>query len=229
MIVDFLMMIARFEDDYYYSSTGRDSMRAIAIQTLEEIKRDDPDLYQELYMVATLEGLVYHSEYNNSGTGYAQGIEYFLRYDPADWWSGWISITLSRSMRTRKKGYKAHPFPLDRPLLISLVNYYRLPREYELGVKFRYMSGKPYTFLNFGDYLEIGPYNEKRFAPYIRFDFRISKSFTFFGHKSHWYTELWNAFNTPNCFLRDNRTGDIKNINLNLPVPALFMGLDFQW
>jgi hypothetical protein len=225
IIVDLLM-----NNLYYGNSNDRDQYRIDLLNELQQLKIDNPDEYQRLAQFARINGNDYKSTYSNSGFGFSQGVEYFLRYDPADFWSGWLSISLARSMRTRKEGWQSHAFPLDRTLLISMTNYYRLPRAYEISLRTRYMSGIPYTDVKFTDEsFYIGPYNAERYAAYLRFDFRISKAFRVAGHKCRWYTELWNAFNTPNAFLRDRESDYIKSIDMNFPVPVLFMGIDFAW
>ncbi|OGJ91754.1 MAG: hypothetical protein A2268_08020 [Candidatus Raymondbacteria bacterium RifOxyA12_full_50_37] len=218
------------DQQYFWPDSLEEQYRQETLSLLQALRQANPDEFNKMLTLAQLNTGEYYSTFTNNGTGFAQGIEYFLRYDPADFWSGWISMSLARSLRSRESGWKAHPFPLDRSLLLSMVNYYRLPRAYEIALRVRYMTGLPYTdVLLRENEFRIGPYNEERYAAYVRFDFRISKSFRLAGHKCHWYTELWNAFNTPNAFLRDRDSGSIKMIEMNFPVPVLFMGLDFAW
>ena len=162
--------------------------------------------------------------------GYAYGLEYFLKFDPFDFWNGWISVTASRSLRQDHAGWRWYAFPLDRPLMLSLVNYYRLPRSYEISVKYNYMSGLPYTSANqdsTGTW--IGATNDRRYAPYQRLDFKFSKGFTIHGSKAHFYIEAWNVFNTPNAVLFDDKTKKLIAFDINLPITMLFFGLDYQW
>jgi hypothetical protein len=184
--------------------------------------------YDNLARAFLMSNAVYESHYTNDGAGYSLGFENFLRYDPTSFWYGWISFSLGTSVRQRHPGWRRYPFSLDRPLLISLVNYYRLPRKYELGVKYRYMSGIPYTPVEYENGLRVGLSNSRRYKPYQRLDMRISKGFNLFKSRGNFYIEVWNAFNSPNTILRDSKTNDIQSGDLNIPLTVLFLGLDFS-
>ncbi len=170
---------------------------------------------------------LYESHYTNNGLGYAYGFEYLLRYNPTDFWHGWISFSLGHSMRQRHKGWRWHNFPLERPVLFSLVNYYRLPRNYEVALKFRYMSGIPYTEFDFGRY--IGNYNAKRYDSYKRLDLRFTKKIIGKRSTGHFYIELWNILNAPNLFLLDSDDKEVESTTFNLPTTAVFIGFDFKF
>jgi outer membrane receptor protein involved in Fe transport len=185
--------------------------------------------YGNLATSFMLSNALYESHFTNDGAGYSLGFENFLRYDPTSFWYGWVSFSFGTSVRKRHPGWRWYPFSLDRPLLFSLVNYYRLPRKFEIGVKYRYMSGIPYTPVeNNSNGFSVGPSNSRRYMPYHRLDFRISKGFNLFTSRGNFYVEVWNAFNSPNSMLRDSRTNDIKSIDLNIPITVLFLGLDFS-
>jgi hypothetical protein len=151
-----------------------------------------------------------------------------LRFDPADFWDGWVSVSLGKSMRQRHPGWRWHEFPFDRPLLISIVNYYRLPRKFEIGLKYRYMTGIPYTPVSYGNEFKIGAYNSRRYAPYQALDMRIAKGFTLKGSKCHFYIEALNMLNSPNLFLNDSKTHELQMVGMNLPFPMLHIGLDIN-
>jgi hypothetical protein len=168
------------------------------------------------------------TRYVSTGRGVAAGIEYFLRYTPADFWHGWLSLSYGRSYRRRDRGWSWHPFPFERPLGISLVNYYRMPRRYELGVKYRYMSGIPYTEVSYGDTTVIGPYNDKRYYGYHSLDWRFAKGFAGKRTRGHVYFEIWNSLNAPNLFLTDAKTRELQTLAFNIPTTVLFFGFDLE-
>ncbi|MFW5775568.1 MAG: TonB-dependent receptor plug domain-containing protein, partial [Chitinivibrionales bacterium] len=198
----------------------------------DEYRFADPHPLSEEELIARAidEYAMYSSSYTNKGTGYAFGWESMLRYEPADFWHGWISLTLGKSMRRRMPGWRKHAFPLERPLLISFVNYYRLPRRYELSVKYRFMSGIPYTPNDYlrGEGYRVADFNSARLAPYQSLDFRIAKGFVTKHTSGHVYIEVWNSLNSPNMFLLDKKTKEIQGSTLNVPFPALVFGLDFD-
>jgi hypothetical protein len=212
-------MLAR-ADDYISSQYG--------IRDIDSLKTHAPEEYANMVMAYLLQYEMYASRFSNEGRGWAAGGEYFLRYDPADFWDGWISFTLGRSMRQRHPGWRWHDFPLERPLLISLVNYYRLPRKFELGIKYRFMSGIPYTPATFRDGITIGAYNSRRYSPYQSLDLKIARGFRVRGAKAHFYIEAWNMLNAPNMMLSDSKTHRLQMIGMNLPFTVLFVGLDIN-
>lgn len=170
---------------------------------------------------------LYRSTYSSKGKGYSFGAEYMLRFNPFDFWHGWLSCSWGRSLRQRKKGWRWHAFPLDRPLLLSIHNYYRLPKNYTIGLKYRYMSGIPYTsYRSDSSGIYIGAFNAKRYAPYHRLDIRFSKGFTLFNTKFNYYTEIWNAMNAPNLFHLDGKTRHLVTFAPNLPTTLLYLGLE---
>lgn len=188
-----------------------------------------PEQFQKL-INETIFSSRYRSHYINEGRGYSFGFEYMLRFEPADFWDGWISFSWGHSARERMPGWREHPFPLDRPLLISINNYYRLPRKYEICLKYRYMSGIPYTSVTTdSNIVTIGAFNNRRYAPYQRLDIRFSKGFSIKGAKGHFYTEIWNAMNAPNIFCLDSKTKIMQTMNSNLPATMLYIGVDCSY
>lgn len=203
------------------------------IESIEEEFEGREDFSEdELYFEAAnrfVNSGLLETRYVNDGSGYALGIEYFLRYRPVDFWHGWVSFSYGRSFRRRRPGWRIHPFPLERPLLVSVVNYYRLPRRYEFAFKYRYMSGIPYTETTMRDEsFSVGNYNEKRYKPYQSLDFRISRGF---GRKfgiGHVYFEILNAFNSPNIFQLDSKSGRMKSLSFNIPSTVVHVGVNYE-
>jgi hypothetical protein len=227
---------------YYYDLTS-EVIDNVTTPTEEEIQKYIEEYYYYQYldtlseasmqklMVRTMYNLNrYSTRYTNDGKGNAFGVEYMLRFDPADFWFGWISLTLGKSTRQRHENWKKHPFPLDRPLLISVNNYYRLPRKYEICLKYRYMSGTPYTSFEQNQYYtKIGSFNDRRYAAYHRLDIRFSKGFSVRNAKGNFYTEIWNAMNAPNLFGRDSKTKQFVTIHSNMPVTMLYVGTEISY
>jgi outer membrane receptor protein involved in Fe transport len=188
------------------------------------------ETYQKLLAKAKYDLGRYSSLYENNGRGKSYGFEYMLRYDPTDFWHGWISLSMGKSLRERRKGWRKHPFPLDRPLLISVNNYYRLPRRYEISLKYRYMSGLPYTSVKEkNNLIYIGNFNDSRYRAYQSLDIRFAKGFSIRRVKGSLYTEIWNAMNSPNSFGIDSKSKEIITMFPNLPVTMLFFGVECKF
>lgn len=226
---------------YYYDliSERIDPVENLSAETVDSLMQvffennSDSSLSVEDFINAYIlehGNIMFKSTYSNSGKGHSFGIEYFLRFDPTDYWFGWISFSLGKSMRQRHPGWKWHLFSLDRPVLFSLVNFYRLPRKYEIGIKYRYMFGLPYTEVEYKNGFKIGNYNAKRYVSYHRIDMRISRGFSVRERvKGHFYFEVWNMMNIPNIFSLDSETKKVISMNFNIPTTAIFFGLDMAF
>ncbi|WP_438010717.1 TonB-dependent receptor [Sorangium sp. So ce321] len=83
--------------------------------------------------------------YANDGTGYAVGGELLLKYKPDERFFGWAAYTLSRSVRTDGPGEEEHPTPYDQTHVLTVLGSLRLGRGWELGARFRLVSGNLQT------------------------------------------------------------------------------------
>jgi hypothetical protein len=83
--------------------------------------------------------------YVNTGTGEAQGVEFFLRQPPTDRFFGWIAYSLSTSNRQDASGGNNYPFQYDEPNCFTAVGTYKLNPGWDIGVKVLYSTGLPYT------------------------------------------------------------------------------------
>jgi len=100
-------------------------------------------------------------------TGSAYGLELLLRRQSKTGVFGWVSYTLSRAARSR--GGAEAPYDFDRTHLLSLVAGLPLRRNWDIGLRFQYQSGKPTT-------VSAG-YNAARGEGYMRIDLRVEKRF----------------------------------------------------
>lgn len=97
--------------------------------------------------------------------GRSYGLEVLLRRQAKSGIFGWISYTLSRSERLRDGAYV--PYDFDRTHLVNVVAGLPLRRNWDVGVRMQYQSGKPSTTTE--------GYNTARTAGYVRFDVRVDK------------------------------------------------------
>ncbi len=143
--------------------------------------------------------------YDNSGSGRAYGAEVLLRYKPSKRFFGWVAYTLSRSER-RDGNEKYHLFDWDQTHILSAVASYKLGRGWELGARFRYVTGKPYTPAtaavfdsDAGAYQPIdGLANSARDPAFHRLDVRLEKTWSFEAWKLSAYVDVQNAYNRKN-------------------------------
>lgn len=96
---------------------------------------------------------------------------------------GWLSYTLSLSERKRDADWV--PYDYDRTHLVNLVAGLPLPRNWDLGVRLQYQSGKPAT-TTFG-------YNTARTEGYFRVDVRVDKRAVWNKWLLDFYVDLTNV------------------------------------
>jgi TonB family protein len=116
-------------------------------------------------------------------TGRAYGLELIIRRQSKTGVYGWLSYTLSRSDRDRTGQWT--PYDYDRTHLLNLVAGFPLPRNWDLGLRFQYQSGRP-TTTTYG-------YNTARIDGYMRIDVRVDKRAAFQGWLFDFYVDLLNV------------------------------------
>jgi TonB family protein len=151
--------------------------------------------------------------YNNLGTGRIYGAEVMLRYSEDEHFFGWLSYTLSRSERTYQPGQPSQLFYLDQPHILTVLGSYILGKGWELGARFRFVSGNLYTpCVGFGQgsppaiysstqsgYLCVnGPQNSKRLPPFHELDVRVDKRWVVGGFTLGVYADVINVYNRVN-------------------------------
>ncbi|MSQ82795.1 MAG: TonB family protein [Myxococcales bacterium] len=115
--------------------------------------------------------------------GRAYGIETLLRRQSRHGLYGWIAYTLSMSERENLGSWA--PYDYDRTHLLNVVAGLPLPRNWDVGVRFQYQSGKPAT-TTYG-------FNTARTDGYLRIDIRIDKRAVWNKWLFDFYVDLTNV------------------------------------
>ena len=141
--------------------------------------------------------------YRNLGSGRAYGSEVLLRYKPQGRFFGWVAYTLSRSERRDADGDPLYTFDYDQTHILTALASYKLGRGWQLGGRFRYISGTPYTPETGGvmDY-DAGVYspistaarNSGRTGAFHQLDVRIDKTWNFKAWKLSAYLDVQNTY-----------------------------------
>lgn len=116
-------------------------------------------------VMSPMDGQEFIDRLTKPQTGRAYGLEVLLRRQSKTGVFGWISYTLSRSERYRETTWA--PYDFDRTHLVNLVAGLPLRRNWDIGVRWQYQSGKPTT--------TTAGYNTARGNGYLRFDLRVDK------------------------------------------------------
>jgi hypothetical protein len=146
--------------------------------------------------------------YNNAGSGYVVGMETLLKYKPDSRFFGWLAYTLSRSIRRDSPDSPEHLFDFDQTHNLIVLGSYRLGRGWEVGARFRIVSGSLYTpvleppalpalyVADAGTYVPIqGKPNSKRLPLFHQLDFRIDKRWQFRVWRLSAYLDVQNVYN----------------------------------
>ena len=140
--------------------------------------------------------------YVNSGSGRIFGAELLLRYRPDARFFGWVAYTLSRSERRADDSEAFRVFDYDQTHILTALGSVKLGRGWEVGARFRYVSGNPYTPATSAIYdADAGAYSpingtpfSSRVAPFHRLDLRVDKTWQFATWKLGAYLDLQNAY-----------------------------------
>jgi hypothetical protein len=144
----------------------------------------------------------------NVGQGRAFGLETLVRYKPDARFFGFIAYTVSRSVRRDGPDEPERLFNFDQTHILTATGSYRLGRGWEIGARFRLVSGNLRTPLTYGFFDNtVGAYIPAQgYPPYTvrnpmfhQLDVRIDKTWYFQdGIKMSAYVDLYNAYNQGN-------------------------------
>ncbi len=143
------------------------------------------------------------TRYSNTGEGSAAGVEFLGRKDLTERFSGWLSLSMSKSRRRNRLTGESFDFEYDQPLIATLVAEYRLDDKWRFGAKWWYHSGAPDTPIiggvpdpdRPGRFIPVyGKINSERWPAYHRLDLRADRQFGFRRADVSAYVELINAY-----------------------------------
>ncbi len=167
--------------------------------------------------------------YLNTGTGYARGLEFFLRQPPTERFFGWIAYSLSDSERQTAPGSAIYPYDYDEPNVFTAVGNYKLNPGWDAGVKLLYSTGHPYTPVNSATATVVASNgqpttiyvpqyavnNSARLPDYARIDFSTSFKTVYDTWEWRVYLDIVNVFGAKNVL------GYQYNVNYTQVTPVL--------
>ncbi len=147
--------------------------------------------------------------YLNSGTGYARGVEFFLRQPPTSRFFGWIAYSLSTSQRQDAPGGYIYPYEYDEPNVLTAVGNYKLNPGWDMGFKVLYSTGHPWTpVISAPSTVIAGPTtiydpqyastDSARLPDYFRVDFSTSFKTVYDTWEWKVYLDIVNLFHAQN-------------------------------
>jgi TonB family protein len=148
--------------------------------------------------------------YQNLGVGRSYGSEFLLRYKPVkgeNGFFGWLAYTLSRSERADAKGAEYYRYDYDQTHILTALGSYKFGRGWQVGGRFRYVTGSPYTpeiggtvDYDAGTYAPVSSLtrNGERMPAFHQLDLRIDKTWKHKDGAFSVYLDVQNAYNHQN-------------------------------
>jgi TonB family protein len=139
--------------------------------------------------------------YDNNGAGRVYGMEVVARHELTSKFTGWLAYTLSRAERRDSGSTTYRLFEYDQTHILTLFGTYQLPRNWQIGSRFRLVSGDPTTPVTGAVYnASIDRYSplygakySDRLAPFIQLDLRVDKRWIFNRWMLNAYLDLQNV------------------------------------
>jgi hypothetical protein len=138
------------------------------------------------------------------GVGRVYGGELLARQELWRNFFGWVSYTLMRSERRDHPGDPWRPFQFDQTHILTLVGSYKLPYGFQVGLRFRYVTGNPYTpvtraYYDVNSYAYVPVYGAPysgRLPAFNQLDVRVDKTFAFDAWKLTLYLDVQNVYDS---------------------------------
>ncbi len=143
----------------------------------------------------------------NVGQGRAYGVETLLRYKPDARFFGFLAYTLSRSVRRDTPSEPERLFQYDQTHILTAIGSYRLGGGWEIGARFRLISGSNTTPQQYGFFdLSTGSYIpgvtyppfSQRNPMFHQLDVRVDKTWEGTWGKFAIYLDVYNSYNRAN-------------------------------
>jgi len=153
-------------------------------------------------------GVIGNEPVSSDAEGRAYGLELLAQQRLYNGFYGIAAVTLVRSEFTNPNTEGFIPSSWDNRFIVSLTAGQRLKRDWEIGARWRYLGGTPYTpfdlqasglrsnwdLRNMG-LLNFNQINAQRLASFHQLDIRVDKKYFFAKWNLNWYVDIQNAYN----------------------------------
>lgn len=152
---------------------------------------------------------IVRTRFANRGEGRSYGLEVLLKHDLAERFYGWVAYTLSRADRRRSSDEAWVAAGVDQAHILTTVASYQLGAGWEVGARFRLVSGNRRTPIvgslfegDDADYEAVrGARNSVRQGWFDQLDLRVEKTWAFPAWRFSAYLDLQNVYNADNTEL----------------------------
>ncbi len=173
----------------------------------------------------------------NTGVGHIFGGELLARKALSRNLFGWVSYTLMRSIRQDAPGEDFYLFDFDQTHILTAIASYKLPKGWQIGARFRLVSGNPTTPVlgaiydaTTDSYISLnGPRNSARVATFHQLDVRVDRRWVYKRFTTTAYLDVLNIYNAQNPeFVNYSYNFQQQSLITSLPIlPSI--GLKLEW
>jgi outer membrane receptor for ferrienterochelin and colicin len=164
------------------------------------------DLVSPTDALVTRGGETMPLNYNNEGSGRVLGLEVSAKHELTNNLFAWVAYTLSKSERKDPGAESYRLFDYDRTHILTVTGSYRLPKNWEIGTRFRYVTGNLYTPVtgavvdaDTDEYRAVsGPVNSSRVKAFHQLDVRIDKRWIYDSWMLNAYLDIQNVYDQSN-------------------------------
>jgi outer membrane receptor for ferrienterochelin and colicin len=164
------------------------------------------DLVSPSDALTTRRGQTVPLNYDNGGSGRVIGLEVSAKHDFKNNLFAWVAYTLSRSERKDPGKREYRLFDHDQTHILTITGSYRLPKNWEIGSRFRYVTGQLYTPVSRAVFdsdadaysASTGPVNSARVDAFHQLDIRIDKRWVYESWMLNAYLDIQNVYSHSN-------------------------------
>jgi TonB family protein len=183
----------------------------VEFKPLAHLTFDITGFYKDLHrlvsktdaIVPTPDGKMRPLIYDSTGTGEVVGMEVVGRHELSGNFTGWLAYTLSRAVRRDSGAAEDRLFDFDQTHILTAVGSYLLPRNWQVGARFRLVSGNPRTPIVRSIYNATldryepvyGSVNSERNTAFHQLDLRVDKRWIYQGWMLNLYLDVQNVYN----------------------------------
>lgn len=153
-------------------------------------------------------GVIGNEPVVSDAEGRAYGLEFLAQQRLFKDFYGIAALTLVRSEFTNPKTTGFVPSSWDNKFIVSLTAGKRFGKNWEIGTRWRFLGGTPYTPFNLEEsslisnwdlrnsgILDFNQINAIRLDPFHQLDIRIDKKYFFKRWNLNWYLDIQNLYN----------------------------------
>ena len=153
-------------------------------------------------------GVIGNEPVNSNAEGRAYGIEFLAQQRLFKDFYGIAALTLVRSEFTNPNTEGFVPSSWDNRFIVSLTAGKRFKNNWELGARWRFLGGTPYTPFDVQEsalisnwdvrnsgVLDYSRINGERLPAFHQLDLRLDKKYFFKNWNLNWYVDIQNAYN----------------------------------